>query len=167
MLVSFLRISRNGSLAGKLSARIFENGGIDNSRSTSASVICGSRAASQRCGRSRVVREEAISIHHQASTSRSVLGLQMQVRHERSSGFASAGTTYSTYPDFTATRQVPHPPARQPASIRMPLASAKSNSDADSGFHCSVLLDLPKVTRSLFSMLVSLAVGAGVFSLTV
>src|SRR5205814_5676911 len=80
---------------------------------------------------------------------------------------ASAGTTYSTSPDFTATRHVPHPPARQPASIRMPLASAKSNSDAASGFHCSVLLDLPKVTRSLFSMLVSLAVGAGVFSLTV
>ena len=45
----------------------------------------------------------------------------------------------------------------------MPLASAKSSSDEDSGFHCTVLLERPKVTRSLFSMLVSLAVGTGVF----
>src|SRR6267378_867056 len=99
MLVSCLRKSRSCNRGGKFSGRIFEKGGIDKSRSTSASVICGSNAASHRCGRSRVVREEAILIHHQASTSRSVLGLQMQVRHERSSGFASAGTTYSTSPD--------------------------------------------------------------------
>src|ERR1044071_4334139 len=167
MLVSCLRMSRNWRRGGKFSGRIFENGGIENSRSTTTSVIFGSNAASQRCGRSRVVREEAIFIDYQASSTRSVLGLQMHARHDRSSGSASAGTTYSTSPDFTATRHVPQPPARQPASIRIPFASAKSSSDVDSGFHWTVLFDFPKVTRSRFNMLVSLAVGIAVFSFTV
>src|SRR2546427_9584216 len=69
----------------------------------------------------------------------------MQVRHEPSSGCASVLVRYSTLPDLMATTHVPQLPARQPASMRMPAASANSRTESP-GCQSQVLPDLPKVT---------------------
>src|SRR5438046_900596 len=54
----------------------------------------------------------------------------MQVKQEPSSGWTSVLVRYSTLPDLMATRHDPQLPARQPASMRMPCASASSRTES-------------------------------------
>src|SRR4051812_26638611 len=67
--------------------------------------------------------------HSHASSTRLDFGLQMHVKHEPVSALAPCDVRYSTSPDLIATRQVPQFPARQPASIFTPRASAKSSNE--------------------------------------
>src|SRR6266850_7389309 len=76
MLVSWRRISRKGVRLGKLSGDILLNGAIASRRSTSASVMAGSKAASQRCGR---------------STMGGVGGIELSVEHQIAFGAADTG----------------------------------------------------------------------------
>src|SRR5438128_2270564 len=167
MRVSCLRISRKESRAGKFSGRIPKNGGMDRSRLTSASVIFGSNAASQRCGRSKVGGAVGMSVNAHASSTRLDLGLQMQVRHEPPSALAPCSARYSTSPDLIATRHVPQLPARQPASILMPCSSANSSREAVAGFQWQVLPERLNVTSNLESIAVWLSVGDAVAFFTV
>src|ERR1017187_883603 len=101
MRVSCLRMSRNEARFGKFSGFIFENGGVERSRLTFASDISGSNAASQRCGRSRVVGAAGISTEIvQASSVFLVhfplaLTLSLREREQQScvSGFSKAHPT--------------------------------------------------------------------------